>query len=204
VRVVLPDPGNALRGGGALAGCGRVDLDDLPALAGADQAQVQRRGPPIAGDAQHVVLLGFHQPVADRLRAVPQLGDVGADLIAGGHDDGLRSPLPVVAGGQLRNGQVQVLRGFHVGTHMPHAQQLRGVAELREPGLHPPGAPVRRHFQGADGGPERGRPGVEVADARLGEQIGAQVALHDVGLGDGVRDRGGGGPDQRSAAVPLA
>ena len=88
---------------------------------------------------------------------------------------------------------------------MQHPQHLRDVGEPGEPALHPEAAAA---FGGqldlGDDLAEGGRPGVEHLDARGLQQVGPQVALHHVRLGDRVGDRGGGGEGDHPAAVAAA
>ena len=119
--------------------------------------------------------------------------DQGGKLGGAGHHDGLGLP--------AKNGwrrQFQVLGSLHVCGDVEHAQQLGHVGELGEAGHGAEAGAVRGQLDGGDDFAEGGRPGVEVVDACGGEEVGPQVVLHHVGLGDRVRD--GGGCGERGAA----
>ena len=150
--------------------------------------------PAVPGDLQHVVFLRAHGPAAHLLRPVSQLGDVGEQLLRWFDGHGLGHPLAVFPPGQGRHGKVQILRGLDVGGDVQHAEHLGDVAEAGEPAFQPEViAALGSHLDLADELAEGRRPGVEHFDARGLQQVGPQVALHHVGLGDRVGDRGGGG-----------
>ena len=170
-----------------------------------DQAHVERGAAAVAGDLEHVVLARVNAALAEPLGARGELQQVGVHLRRRGDDDGTRAVDVLGAGGvtDARAGQVEVLGRLDVRGHLPHPQHLRDVAELREPGLDPvvPAA-GRRHLERGDALAERGGPLVEVVDVRVLEQVGPEVALHHVRLGDAVGDRRG--RRERGDTFPLA
>jgi len=194
VTVRAPDAGDPACGGGELAGDG---------LRQADQAQVQCRAPPVTGDLEHVVCFRGDGAVADRLGAHAEVGHVVDQVLGGLDGDGLGYPLAVAGSfGEEGDWQAEVGGGLDVGEDVPHAQHLRNVAEPGEPALDPEAvAALRCQLHLGDHLPEGGRPGIEHGDARGFQQVRTQVTLHDVGLGDGVGDRGGGGEGHHPRAV---
>ena len=197
VAVSFPDRGDPVGGRRDLAGNG---------LRQADQPQVQGGAAAIAGDLEHVVLFGADSPVADRLGPPAEVSHV-ADQVLGRLDgDGLGYPAAIArALGQLGYRQVEVGGRLDVGEHVPHAEHLGHVAEPGEPALDPEAvAALGGQFDLGDHLAERGGPAVEHVDARGLQQVGAQVALHDVGFGDRVGDRGGGGERDHPGPVPAA
>lgn len=79
------------------------------------------------------------------------------------------------------------------------------VGERGEPGALPEAVPaLGSHLHLGDGLAEGCRPGVEVPDPGGFQQVGAQVALHDVRFGDAVGDRGGGGEGDHPGTAPAA
>ena len=137
-----------------------------------------------------------HRPGADGFGARSESAHELGHRRGRRHADRFWGAVPVAAGGQCGGGQAEVGGGLHVRGHMPHTHELGNVAEAREPGLHPPPPAIRRHLQLRHRGAECACPGVEVVHPGVMEEVGAQVALHHVGLGDAVGDRGGGGPGQ--------
>ena len=193
VAMLSPDGGDPVRGRLGLAG---------GVLGEAGEPQVQGCPASVAGDFEHVVFFRADRPVADFLGAVSQVGDV-VEQVGGGFDgDGLRGPLPVVAAGDRRDGQGQVVGGLDVGGDVQHAQHLGDVAEAGEPAFHPEAvAALGGQLDLGDDLAEGGGPGVEHLDPRGLQQVRAQVALHHVRLGDRVGDRGGGGERDHPGAV---
>jgi hypothetical protein len=159
------------------------------------EAQIQGRAASVAGDLEHVVFFGADGPVADRLSPPAQAGHVVDQVVRRCDGDGLGDPAPIAGTlGQGGYGQVEVRGGLDVGEHVPHAEHLGHVAEPGEPALDPEAVPaLRGQLHLGDHLPERRRPRVEHRDAGRIQQVGPQVALHDVGLGDRVGDRRGGG-----------
>jgi hypothetical protein len=172
----------------------------------AEQPQIERGLAAVAAHLEHVVFIGPHPPVADVISPVPQLAH-DVQLGIGRHDDdGLGGALPVCgARGERGDGEPEVLGGLDVGGQVPAAEHFRHVGEPGEPGALPEAvSPFGGHLDLGDGLPEGRGPGVEVGYPRSLEQVGPQVALHDVGLGDAVGDRGGGGEGDDPGAVAAA
>ena len=148
---------------------------------------------------------GSDGPVADLGGPVAEVAHVVEQFVGRLDRHGLRRALAVGARLEVRDGQGQVLGGLHVGGHVQHPQHLRDVGEPGEPALHPEvAAALGGQLDLGDDLAEGGGPGVEDLDARGLEQVRPQVALHHVGLGDRVGDRGGGRERDHPAAVAAA
>jgi len=142
---------------------------------------------------------------ADLLGALAEPGDVGAQRGGGWDQDCLGCSPAVGPRGKLWAGELEIFCGARVGEHCPHAEHLGDVLKPAEAGVHAvvPAA-GRGHLDLGDGLPERCGPAVKVLDAGGGEEVGPQVAAHDVRLGDAVGDRGGGREGDGSGAVAVA
>ena len=171
----------------------------------ADEAHVQRGLAAVGGDQQHVVFLGRDGTGADLLGAIAEPGNVGAQLGGGRDQHRFGCPPPVGPRGELWARELEIFCGARVGEHCPHAEHLGDVLKPAEAGVHPvvPAA-GRGHLDLRDGLPECCGPAVEVLDAGGGEEVGPQVAAHDVRLGDAVGDRGGGREGDGPRAVAVA
>jgi len=75
----------------------------------ADQAHVQRGLAAVGGDQQHVVFLWRDGTGADLLGAIAEPRDVGAQRRGGRDQDRLGCSPAVMAGGELRAGELKIL-----------------------------------------------------------------------------------------------
>ena len=184
---------------------GDVELGAARRRVPADEAHVQGGFAAVGGDQQHVVFLGGDGTGADLFGAIAEPGHVGAQLRGGRDQDRFGCSPPVGPGGELGTGELEIFCGARIGEHRPHAEHLGDVLKPAEAGVHAvvPAA-GRGHLDLGDGLPERCCPAVEVLDTGGGEEVGAQVAAHDVRFGDAVGDRGGGRERDGSGAVAVA
>ena len=173
----------------------------------ADQAQVEGGAAAVAGDLEHVVLFGADRAAADPFGALAEVGDVGEELVGGLDGDGLavraarRSRArPCDGTGRLRSSAV--LTSAKTWNMRSISGTLRNAGE---PALHAEAvAALGGQLDLGDDLAERGGPGVEHLDPGGLQQVGPQVALHHVGLGDRVGDRGRGGERDHALAVAPA
>ena len=91
--------------------------------------------------------------------------------------------------GHSCGGQVEVLGRLDVGGDVPHPQQFRYVDEPGEAGVYPESGRRPGQLDRVVTWPKVAAQESKSSRPAVGEQVGAQVALHDVGLGHRVGDR---------------
>lgn len=159
-----------------------VDLGGgLVGQGGVDGPLVQAQFPAVAGDPQHVVLMGVHSAGVDLLGPLGQFFDKGLLVLRGLADDG------AVLG--LGYGEIQLVRGLDVGHLAENIHQLGQVEEPGKAGAGPVAGALGSQLQGGDGLAEPAGPAVEGAHAHLLETVVLQIPLNSVALGDGIADR---------------
>ena len=118
------------------------------------QPLIQSQLAPVRCDLEHIVLFGFHQPVAYILRTFSQFGNQFLLKFTGlcDHRDVFR----------FGNRQLQHLSSLDVRRLLPHGHEFREVKKLGKPGLGTESAAFRCQLQSRDRFAKRRRPAIKV------------------------------------------
>ena len=135
-----------------------------------DQPLVQTQLAPVAGDFEHVVLLGIDVSGVHRRGAFRQR--LHHLLLVGGGLDGNG----FIAG--FRRGQVKLIGGLDVRNLLEQRNEFREVEESRKSRAGTVAGALRGQLDGRDRFPEDGSPGVEVRESIALERAVLQVTLH--------------------------
>ena len=182
------------------------DLKDVPGADGSfafhcvrqhivHEPLIQGQLSTVAGDTEHVVLLGVHLFVPHRIRPGGQLLHHVRLYLGRFHLLHMKF--------RLRNRQFQHIGGLNI-RHLPeHVDQLRKVVEPGEPGLGPVTGALRGQLDGRDSLSKVGGPGIKLADSIPLQRLVLEIPLHGKHLHHGVADRSARGEHHTMAVGDL-
>lgn len=159
------------------------------------EALVQGQLAPVRRDFEHIVLVGLHLLLVDRLGPLPQLGH-HLLLVFGGLGDDVD-----VLG--LRDGEMEHIRRLNVGGLLPERQELRQVVETGETGLGPKAGAGGVELYGRHLLPEGAGPAIKMLLSNPLQGVRLEVAHHGVELHHAVGDGGAGGEGDAPPAGEL-